>query len=676
MGILGDAGSALNAASSLLGGPQTPAAAPPPDTKPTYLRDVSIGDLPPDAGGAVAPQDLASFNKGAPTELIHFDWVHPDDSLYFDGNVSQDTVDLKLTSAGKHAAMFRAALEREAILLWGFADSCMTVLKQKEAGAGATGQLMSAVSSLLGTSGGSSGPKSSDLNPFTSAALAAGGQINVSAVTYTLTHKTGMDLTQARANYRAYLVKTCNNPAGDKPSSSITSALGSAGSALSGVASAVGGALPGIGDIFSVIQGIVFKAFDIYVAMFLKVAVAQERAIETACHALTINAIQKNYSPIFPAWFPPPTSAGSSSSSSGGSDPVSKAMQGVSNAQKDVKDFLDGPDGSSAPGAPFLAQAFSLTPPPGTPKDQPPPLPSTITDMVIGGFRQALDPSTPEGKTLPSFLQTLMTTICQYDLDFLQAIYSKLLVSDPNTPIDKNALYQAASKRLLQRLVDLLLSKVQFLQSILAASASVGGQSISPGQFLGRGEDALNKELTKAMAPILAQAMSDVGDQLEGSRKTAAAQKCMTMEVYLGRLPWLEVLLFRDTFFPIWDLLVKLVFGKIGGPISSLMNSSSAFFKTAKGGIDDVRQDVQRAQKVADRAENQGLNAGTSGQNLSGYKDDLNSMLAPDSSSSAPATASSTFPISGRQLAANGTKIVLSEWNTVKAKHQWETAVP
>jgi len=263
---------------------------------------------------------------------------------------------------------------------------------------------------------------------------------------------------------------------------------------------------------------------------------------------------------------------------------------------------------------------------------------------------------------------------CQFDLDFLQAIYGKLLVSDPNTPIDKNALYKAASQRLVQRLVDLLVSKVQFLQSVLAASASVGGQSISPGQFLGRGEDALNDQVSKAIDPIIAQAMSDLGDQLEGSRKTAAAQKCMTMEVYLGRLPWLEVLLFRDTFFPVWDLLVKLVFGKLGGPISSLMNSSSAFFKSAKGGIDDVRQDVMRAQKVADRAENQGLDAGTSGQNLSGYKDDLNSVLAPDSSSGSAATASSQFPVSGRQTSGNGTKITLSEWQNVKAKHQWETA--
>src|SRR5271170_2715173 len=123
MGLLGAANSALGAASSLLGGPQSASAAQ-QDATVTFLQGASIGDLPPDAGGAVAPQDLASFNKGAPTEFIHFDWVHPDDSLYFDGNVSQDTVDLKLTAAGKHAAMFRAALEREAILLWGFADSC------------------------------------------------------------------------------------------------------------------------------------------------------------------------------------------------------------------------------------------------------------------------------------------------------------------------------------------------------------------------------------------------------------------------------------------------------------------------------------------------------------------------------------------------------------------------
>lgn len=668
MGFLDTAANALGAADSILGGPQAPSAAQ-PDQPPAFHKGKNLGDLPPDAGGAVAPQDQATFNKGAPIEFIHFDCIHADDSQYFvlDAEV-QDTIDLNLpASPGKRALMFRAALEREAILFWGFVDSCQQVLIEKEnsgvqndPNAGALGQAMQVASGLLGSGGGPSAPKSTDLNAMTSAVSAAGGQINVTPVTYTVVHKTGVDLSQARANYRNFLKNLRDNPGGNKSSSlqSALNPLSQAGDALSGVASAVGGVVPGIGNIFSVIQGIVFKAFDIYMGMFTKVAFAQEPAIEKASHDLTLSVIRNNYSPIYPAWFPKPSSGASPPASSGntGSDPLGIVQSTV----KDIKDFLDGPTPQDCPGTPFVTQAFSLLPsPPKTVADK------TVTDLILEAFQdQKLIKLNP-----PDFLADIIKTISDKENGFLQAVYQRLLQWDPNTTIDQASLYQAARKRLLQDLVDLLISKVQFLQTLQQANTNVFGLQASPGKFLDRGEDALNDQLSKEIDPILQVAMGEVADQLESARQTAAQQQAATMEVYLGRLPWLTVLMFRDTFFPIWDLLVKLVFGNIGGPLSGAMSSASAFLKGARSDVHDVSQDVMRAKKVKDRFEQQGMSAGT-GQNISKYGDDLGSTLAPDSSGPDQSSASSQFPIQVRKISGNG-QIDRSQWLSVQPDEKW-----
>src|ERR1019366_4218427 len=105
------------------------------------------------------------------------------------------------------------------------------------------------------------------------------------------------------------------------------------------------------------------------------------------------------------------------------------------------------------------------------------------------------------------------------------------------------------------------------------------------------------------------------------SRSTPAAQNAMTMEVYLGRLPYLRALLFRNTFFPMWDLLVNEVFGNIGGPLKQFLNSSGAFFGGVKGPLDDVRDVAHRAKAVQDTLDQKkNVSVGTDG-NIGDYKD-------------------------------------------------------
>ena len=77
--------------------------------------------------------------------------------------------------------------------------------------------------------------------------------------------------------------------------------------------------------------------------------------------------------------------------------------------------------------------------------------------------------------------------------------------------------------------------------------------------------------------------MGDLASKLDAIRSTAQAQKAVSMEVYLGRLPYLEALLFRNTFFPMWDLLVQQVFGKATGPLSGLSELRRSILQRRQG---------------------------------------------------------------------------------------------
>ena len=208
------------------------------------------------------------------------------------------------------------------------------------------------------------------------------------------------------------------------------------------------------------------------------------------------------------------------------------------------------------------------------------------------------------------------------------------------------------------------------------------GKAVTGGEVLNKasdvGMDELQAKLAPALDPVLQFAFKDLASKLDGIRSTAAAQKAVTMEVYLGRLPYLRALLFRNTFFPVWDLLVQQVFGQAGGPISGFLNSSSAFLKGAKGGVDDVRDKMSRAKNVADTVGRDGLSAGSGGSNLGEIQKAWNEGGIQQSQDPAVQQMQSDFPIQGRQNTATGKAILQDEWNgvTVIAPPQYTNYPP
>jgi hypothetical protein len=675
--------SALTSVSSALSGGGSGSSSPAADATPQYFKGDPIGQAPDGAGGSYAPNDPGAADTGELIEFIHFGFVHPDYSTNFGHtNSIQDDNDAKLpqdpATPGSRAVMYRGALERETLLLSGFVAATQTVLQEREQNEGALsgnasammGAAMSEASSLLG--GGSSTPassasvKSTDLNDENSKVKTVGGNLNVAAMTYTIAHQAGEDLAQARANYQQVLQKVANPPAGQNAAG---------GGLLSQLSSAVG-SIPGVGPVFNTIQGIATKVFDIYVAVYGQLATHCELAIEKACHDVTIDAIQNNKSPIFPVWFNK-TDDGNTSNQSlfDSSDPTSSLSSLPTNLENRGEDaaaqgahkFLDVPT-DDYPAAEQLDAAFA-TDAPKPAQDQPPAPASQVGDLAAQAFSDAL------GFALPGFVKTIVSEIMETDVDLLREIYKDLLPWDQTQTIPASEILEAGREALLDRVLDLLTSQLSFLtdlQKSLGGSNLLSppdGKPVTSGQVMSKAGDFGKSELAEKLAPgldpILKFAMGDLASKLDAIRSTAQAQKAVSMEVYLGRLPYLEALLFRNTFFPMWDLLVQQVFGKSAGPLSGFLNSAGSFYKGAKDDVWKAQDDASRAENVASTA-GQGLNLGSGGSNpMSGLQQAWDQGGTQQQQDPSAAQMQQDFPIQGRLNSATGTDITQDEFNGV-----------
>jgi hypothetical protein len=96
--------------------------------------------------------------------------------------------------------------------------------------------------------------------------------------------------------------------------------------------------------------------------------------------------------------------------------------------------------------------------------------------------------------------------------------------------------------------------------------------------------------------------IGELAGQIEASRKKASDNNAQTMEVLLGRLPWLTSLMFRNTFFPIWNLVVEKVFETISPEIAKIVKEVNSVFDKAKDKVDQVSDYKNRADHARDKA--------------------------------------------------------------------------
>jgi hypothetical protein len=635
------------------------------------VKGEAIG-LPPEiAEQSGRPNGDQARDHGFSTEFIHLGYAHPDYSKWFEGKATDDVAFDAPAEPALHGAKQRAALQREALLLAGFVTGVQTTLKERQAAKGKTGvgALVGAAADVLGGKGGkASEPTPEDCNRFTKAIKDAADKVKGPEVAYKDVHQAGIDLRQARLDYAAYVKGLVDKPPPD-----------SSGGLLSGV-SGLAGKLPGgLGDAVTIVQGIAFKPLDVYLGIVAGIASKLEPKVMEACHTHSIDAIRTSASPIFAPWYRRPADAaagGPSLATHTGVDPVDSTTGSVDKGYQGARDFLADTKGRPHPCERFLDQAFVIQPPPGADKGEAAKPAKAVADVIVASFEKAIGVD-----SLPGFLETLISEICAIDAEFLLAIYKTLLKRDPSKPIDEDELRVAARKRLLDKLVNLLVSKVSFLQSAremaFAPKFNQGEVvNVSPGNFEDRGKNLLNEQFGKYLNPALDFAMSDVWKRLEGARSQAQDEKSMTMEVYLGLQPWMLALLFRDTFFPVWDLLVEKGMPFVNDKLGGVFRSMDAFREDAKSGLDDVRDDLAKADAMKEAAAHNkgvGTDPNKNRETMKQFSDAADAKAERKQVAKAP-DAIAEFPTPARGNTGSGKTVAETEFKDVEQSHKWAQA--
>ena len=666
--MLNAVSSGLDAVSGALGGAAPGGASA--HAPMTFQQGERLGGNTDASPGFQSPNELRPRDAGAPIEFIHMGYAHPDSSFNFNHASLKDDVNLEVTpGATTHGIMFRAALEREALLLSCFMTATQSVMADLEKTKGGLGEMVSMGADLLGAGGGTKAPKAADVNPFGEAVKTAITPLNAATFGYKPLHKCGIDLHQARSDYRAFLEKLLAPPAND-PAGGLLSKLPK-----------MPGIPPAVNDIFNFITGLAMKPMDVYQGFYVRLAKELEPVIEKSVRAYTVKAILGQDSPIFYLWYPKPLSppapdaAPSPGTGIGFLDDAKKQFDDIKNKVEDVaddvKDFLSaGAPPEPPPGASYLDQAMQIAPAPLVPGAPPAP-PKEVSALILSGFKASLGLN-----SFPGFIEKIITEITVMNNEFLREVYLKLMERPAVEPIQEAAMYRAARARLLDKLVALVMEQISFLQRAKEFSVNVQGKALSPGAaLLEEGQDQLNDQVLRHMNVALELTMGELVDKLEGARQQAVAANSIAMEVYLGMFPWLMALNFRNTFFPVWDLIMDNTFGKMSGPLGDAVKSAKDAMAAAKKAVDDGRETAMRLKKIKDRASNQGLQLGSGGQNLTGFKDDWESDLPPDQAPAKP-TVVAFFPFSARLVDGAADKITLSIYNEVKTNHKFAGAAP
>jgi hypothetical protein len=292
---------------------------------------------------------------------------------------------------------------------------------------------------------------------------------------------------------------------------------------------------------------------------------------------------------------------------------------------------------------------------------------------------------------LPGFVEAIIKTIVAINLDLLHGALGSVLGRDPGSPIVADDLYDGARQRMLHRLMDLALDKLSFLKTAKEFELNAPmGFSVKPGDLADKGMDKLNDLIKEKIGGVadapLKYAMGDLANQLELARQQGTKNKCHTMELYLGRLPWMEATLFYNIFFPFWDAFVECLYQVLPGPAGGALKAAADAAKKAKGIADTGRDALKKANAVKDQAEkdrdrlSQGVDLIEEGKKAAGGQSPLGAydkaMDSKADETKAPKLDEGkfVFPLKDRKLEAEGKDILQDEFDAVKDKDQWESA--
>ena len=668
MGFTDAISSAVDSAAGALGvggdksGPKPDAGTPdftrkdpldPPKDKKSLAVGPNGNDTPPNTA---QPPDAIEF--------VHYGHVHADTTDHFPHPKFDNEKDKK--PAGR-AILFRDAIERESLLLYGYVTATKTVHEELKKNRGVAGEVAGAIGSLLGSSG--SEPDPASLKSLLDDITKAGGAVNAETCDYVKTHKAGIDLHQTRADY----VKFCE----EKLNSYYLAKKDDAGKSILM-------SLPAVSGAAKTVFGILFKAFDIYFGIYLSLRKEYEPAIEDACYKFSIDVVKKYSTHTFAPWYPPAKDKKDDKDKDKTKDKkkddgplgdvtnaISDVQDKVDDAEKKVDDVAGAPDDDKpAPGADAINEIFAFfgsgpsddkkkdgdgggggdgkkddTPSPDkAAKDKPAPKPAD--GLVCDGFNKVLG-------TDIGFMKTPVGKMTWANVEFLKAVYLKLC-KDSSKKIDQAWLNETAHTLLFNRLYSFIEDSVGFIKDVEDFSTDVQGKKLGPKKLIDKGKDALAQKVGAYADPVIKLAVGKLSDKLEQIRSDADKNKSLTMEVFLGNLPFLLAFQVRNTTFPVWDLLITDLLGKGNLALDTALKPVRGFIGDAKSIVGDVKDKVDRGKQAIDKFEKEGAGLGTGGQNLTGYKDILFGDKKKDDKKDG---GGGSFPGGSRTTAGTGPKI-------------------
>lgn len=692
-------------------------AAPSVPVKPTAVQ-----------GGA--PPSPANVSLGRPIEIIHFGRVHRDVSRTFHAAApTDDMTSLAGDASPGRAPYYRAALEREAVLLGSLTRAVTSALADKEQKEGSVGDLMKAAIDLVGGAGGTATSASSaDMKPFLEKIGVAWDSINQAEIRYADLNAAGVKLHEVRAALTSYLLSQLGK-GGDAPPApkGILSDLPLVGELP----------IPGpVGQVIGTIKKVSGKLHDVQNAFIFGLTIAMQPAIEAACHQISIDVIQNGKSPIFPVWYAAELLANSDPTAEkkpfsaldmddplGGDlkkiGPLGKVNDAVHGAFGDANDAINSAVAKPleivdflskkvkpAPGHAFLDTAFQAATGPASALGGS----EKLGEIAVAAFYGAIADEVPA--FMHGFVETFVGYVFAVCVEFLRAVYRVLAGLEPSKLVSTDEMVAAGSMHVLTHLVDFATEKLGLDKLIEDHAIPIP----APPKFIPKGINWPEGKLSAApiaaelkrllldkaapyLKPVVEYAMSGLATRI--NRERAWAGPALTMEVHLGQLPTELALLFRDLFKPLWhfvdDTAMSVVSGVVAkalGPAAQALGVAGDGLGMASGFIADAQKKATQAQKFAKNVEDK---AGALIKRLSsvhlgpGQTDDLDAIdaarkdlqnavgadpFADDPASAAQKAAAkgaSGFPANRKRL-GQGVKVETADLAAVTER--WADAVP
>lgn len=604
-----------------------------------------------------------------PTQFLHLAYAHNDKPDAFAGGVSS------------RGLMFRDALVREAVLLHSFAQAARQVLAQNKESQGAAGAMLAAAGSLLG-GGKQAAPGPEAYDPLFTQCRAATDPINQDTFDYPAIHAAGLALAKL-ADAHNELCKTAMVP-------------GSGGGlglpSIPGMDALLKGA--GVPDIVAKIPQWLFKVQDAYLAMFREARIAYEWPLMKLCHDYSLEAIRGKWQPTYDIWRQRNVEAteaaqaeddpskveqllkagqdkldqdvitlGSTGYGATDTKPGRDAAAKLADAQKAVKDLRTSGEDKAQMIAGLLSTAADLQ------AKMPPEAVAALAKAIalLAGdaatgtkslgdhMSDALGKALVDG-ALPGFMNTYAGKLAEATIIVLDKVYRTVHGSSsaPDPALILAAVHDAIASKIVGLIFHLILGRdpgandtseqQQTAKSVVDdvgtgsfASAMTKASSLVPSAAQAENKaaelvTAFLKSQGHHLDGIIIFIASELCTELTFAWSEAYAKNALTMEAYLGRLPFLAATVMRNLLFPVFNLVLKIFgmgdkfAGKVWDPVSKgigKVTDVATSVKDTKDDIHDAGKDIHEgANRAEDKFDERMGDASESAEKLQGFNQD------------------------------------------------------